>query len=146
MMASVIESALANILRDTADRAFDAPWQAQAFALVMRLQESGHFTWDEWVRVFSRHVSLSPTKSGESVNDAYYRQWLAALEQIVIEKGILLPGDGERRTAQWRMAYTNTPHGQPVKLENAGNPPAHKHEPLQRGEPLVVSPASCQVV
>ena len=27
---------------------FAEPWQAQAFALTVKLSETGHFTWKEW--------------------------------------------------------------------------------------------------
>ena len=27
---------------------FSEPWQAQAFALAVKLSEQGHFTWKEW--------------------------------------------------------------------------------------------------
>ena len=27
---------------------FQAPWEAQAFAMVVRLREAGHLTWAEW--------------------------------------------------------------------------------------------------
>ena len=32
---------------------FDQPWQAQAFAMVVKLFEAGHFTWNEWVDYLS---------------------------------------------------------------------------------------------
>jgi len=35
------------ILRDETERTFDAPWQAQAFALVVQLNKAGRFSWDE---------------------------------------------------------------------------------------------------
>lgn len=142
MMTTAAETTLQDILREQADRAFDSPWQAQAFALVVRLQKSGHITWENWVRVFSRQVAASPARLGESVNDAYYRQWLAALEQIVVESGFLAPGDTDMRTSLWRAAFVNTPHGQPVRLGNATCPPSRDHDSKPRGQPLVVSLAS----
>jgi hypothetical protein len=33
---------------------FNQPWEAKAFALAVRLSEAGHFTWPEWVRIFSQ--------------------------------------------------------------------------------------------
>ena len=140
-MTNTADPALANILRDETDRAFDAPWQAQAFALVVRLSETGYFSWNEWVCVFSQEVARSPSRAGESENDTYYRQWLDALERIAVEKGLLAPGDAQERASAWRAAYVNTPHGQPVELAHATCPPAHTHGKIPRGVPITVSSA-----
>lgn len=132
---------LPEILRNENERAFDAPWQAQAFALVLKLYESGYFGWEDWVTVFSSHVSSSPQRRGETVNDAYYRQWIDALEQIIVEIGLVEPGATQARTHEWRSAYINTPHGQPIELANAICPPPDVHKPKLRGVPIVVSAA-----
>jgi nitrile hydratase accessory protein len=137
VMMSTADPALPNILRDETDPTFDAPWQAQAFALVVRLSETGHFGWNEWVRVFSREVARSPSRAGESENDTYYRQWLDALERINVERGLLAPGDVQERAS---------PHGQPVELAHATCPPAHTHGKIPRGVPITVSSASPRAI
>src|SRR5258708_34440538 len=96
-MTSAADPALPGILDDETGRTFEAPWQAQAFALVVQLSKTGHFGWDEWVRVFSQEIARSPSRAAESENATYYRQWLDALEQSVVEKGLLAPGDAEQR-------------------------------------------------
>jgi nitrile hydratase accessory protein len=140
-MTITTDPALPNILRDETDRAFDAPWQAQAFALVVRLSATGYFSWNEWVRFFSQEVGRSPSRAGESEKDTYYRQWLDALERITVEKGLLAPGDAQERASAWRAAYVNTPHGQPVELAHATCPPAHTHGKIPCGVPITVSSA-----
>lgn len=141
-MTSAAFLAPPGILRDEADRTFDAPWQAQAFSLVVQLNKAGRFSWGEWVRVFSREIARSPSHSGESANDTYYRQWLDALEQIVVERGLLAPGETRERASAWRTAYVNTPHGQPVELAHSPCPPANTHGTNPRGVPITVSSAS----
>ncbi len=130
------------ILGDDADRIFDAPWQAQAFAIVVGLNKTGYFGWNEWVDVFSQEIARSPARAGESKNDTYYRQWLDALEQIVVERGLLAPGDTDARAADWRTAYINTPHGQAVELAHATCPPTHTHGKMPSRAPITVSSAS----
>jgi nitrile hydratase accessory protein len=130
------------IVGDEVDRTFDAPWQAQAFAIVVGLNKTGYFGWDEWVGVFSQEIARSPARAGESKNDTYYRQWLDALEQIVVKRGLLAQEDTNARAAEWRAAYINTPHGQAVELAHATCPPAHTHEKIPRGVPIMVSTAS----
>ncbi len=122
---------------------FDAPWQAQAFAIAVRLSRDGHFAWQEWVHVLGEEIARSPGQTDESANDTYYRQWLSALERILVAKGLLATGDAPKRAAEWRVAYINTPHGQPIDLVNATCAPAQTPREVSRGMPLTVSPASC---
>jgi nitrile hydratase accessory protein len=130
------------LLGDEVDRAFDAPWQAQAFAIVVGLNKTGYFGWDEWVDVFSQEIARSPARAGESKNDTYYRQWLDALEQVVVKRGLLAPEDTSARVAEWRAAYVNTPHGQAVELAHATCPPAHTNRKILLGVPVTVSSGS----
>jgi nitrile hydratase accessory protein len=141
-MTSTGDQALPGILGDETGHTFDAPWQAQVVALVVQLSKTGHFSWNEWVRVFSQEIARSPSCTGESVNDTYYRQWLDALERIVVEKGLLAPGDAQERASAWCAAYLNTPHGQPVDLAHATCPPVHTHRMNLRRLPTSISPAT----
>jgi nitrile hydratase accessory protein len=140
-MISITDVAMLVIPGDEVGPSFDAPWQAQAFAIVVRLNRAGHFGWDEWVRVFSQEIARSPARAGESENDTYFRQWLDALDQIVVRKSLLAAGDTEKRAAEWRAAYINTPHGQAVELAYATCPPAHTHGTAPRGVPITISAA-----
>ncbi len=49
--------------------------------------------------------------------DTYYRHWLAALERLAAEKGLVRGGELGARKAAWKRAFLDTPHGQPVTLE-----------------------------
>ena len=39
---------LPRLPRDDGGPVFAEPWQANAFALAVKLSEQGHFTWQEW--------------------------------------------------------------------------------------------------
>jgi nitrile hydratase accessory protein len=123
---------------------FEQPWQAQAFAIVVRLNAGGHFGWDEWVRVLSEEIARSPALPGETSDQTYYRQWVAALERMLVTHDVLADGDAEERAAIWRQAYLNTPHGQPIALGNATCPPAHSHEKPRGRTPIAVSAAAVE--
>ena len=41
-------AALPRLPRDEGGPVFAEPWQAQAFALAVKLSDQGHFTWKEW--------------------------------------------------------------------------------------------------
>jgi hypothetical protein len=46
----------------------------------------------------------------------YYHHWLAALERLVMAKGLTDRAAMEERKEAWAQAYRHTPHGQPVEL------------------------------
>ena len=88
---------------------FAEPWQARAFALVLKLAERSHFTSSEWTAALSGQVA------GDD-GSHYYEHWLAALEKLVVEKGLADVTALKTRKEAWRDAYLHTPHGQPVEL------------------------------
>ena len=102
--------------RDKDGPVFNQPWEAQAFALAVHLSEAGCFTWPEWVGIFSQEIKAAQERSDPDLGDTYYQHWLNALERICAAKGLVGYEDMRRRKASWRLAYLNTPHGQPVNL------------------------------
>lgn len=95
---------------------FGAPWQAQAFAMTVALHARGLFTWPEWAQVLGRRIASDPAQPGEDAGEAYYRQWLAALEDIVAAKGASSPHELQRYQQAWDRAADRTPHGRPIEL------------------------------
>jgi nitrile hydratase accessory protein len=94
---------------------FSEPWEAQAFAIVLSLQEKGVFTWAEWAQYLG--VEVQSQDSG----DDYYHHWLHALEKLAADKGLTDPTE---------LALRQT--------EIAANPPnRHGHE--ARREPVAVA-------
>ncbi|WP_280379481.1 hypothetical protein [Pseudomonas sp. BN515] len=64
------------------------------------------------------------------------------MERMVTYLGLAGADDIAQRAAEWRRAYLNTPHGQPVMLANAYCPPTHDHAHLSpKRSPVAVSPA-----
>ena len=92
---------------------FRAPWEAQAFAMVVALQERGLFTWDEWARALGRAVEAQ-----DSEPEGYYGCWLAAAERLVAEKGVTSAEALARRRDAFDRAARATPHGHPIRLGN----------------------------
>ena len=102
---------------------FAEPWQAQAFAMTVRLSAEGHFSWPEWVQYLSAEIANdSGGEAGEPL-DIYYRQWLAALEKLVADKGLASAAEMSGRKEDWRRAYLNTPHGHAIELGAADSKP-----------------------
>jgi nitrile hydratase accessory protein len=73
------------------EHVFSAPWEARAFALALKLSESGHFTWDEFRHHLMAEVGASDrirARDGTSDQGEYYEHFLRALEKLLDEKGI----------------------------------------------------------
>ena len=94
-------------------RPFEEPWQAQAFALAVSLNERGLFTWGEWANAFGAELAAGPQESG---TEPYWRAWLATVEKLVVAKGAAREGELENLAAAWLRAAEATPHGQPIVL------------------------------
>ena len=102
--------------RDEEGPVFKEPWEAQAFALAVRLSEAGYFSWPEWSTALSQEIRAAQEGGDPDVGLTYYHHWLRALERLCAQKGLASVADMHRRKEQWRQAYLHTPHGQPIEL------------------------------
>ena len=103
------------------EKAFDAPWHAEVFALAVHLNEGGYFDWPEWAGRFGENRAAAKTVKigvGEGLDgsDDYYQIWLQTLIELMQEKGLVDAKMLASIKAQWREAYLTTPHGKPVHL------------------------------
>jgi nitrile hydratase accessory protein len=88
---------------------FDEPWEAQAFALAVTLQDRGVITEAEWSQRLGAEISAAP-------DAPYYQCWVAALEKLAAS---LTGADLERYRQAWAHAAARTPHGTPIELTPA---------------------------
>jgi nitrile hydratase accessory protein len=109
---------LPRLPRDEGGPVFAEPWQAQAFALAVRLSEQGHFTWKEWAAALADELQVAVERGESDDGSRYYHCWLTALERLVVAKRLSDPATLLARKEAWADAYRRTPHGKPVELEN----------------------------
>ena len=88
---------------------FAEPWEAQAFAMAVKLNEAGVFTWGEWADTLGAELKAVPQRP-------YYESWLAALERLSVAKGLTSEAERVARVAAWDRAAKATPHGEPITL------------------------------
>ena len=119
-------AALPRLPRDDGGPVFAEPWQAQAFALAVRLSEQGHFTWKEWAAALAAEFKAAADRGEPDDGSRYYHHWLAALERLVTEKGLTDLAAIVARKEAWAEAYRHTPHGKPVELAAGLAPPARQ--------------------
>jgi nitrile hydratase accessory protein len=109
-------NAVPELPRDTGAPVFAEPWQAQAFALAVRLSDQGYFSWKEWTATLAEELKSAGTRGEADDGSYYYEHWLAALERIVTAKGLSDRAELLDRKLDWAEAYRHTPHGKPVEL------------------------------
>jgi nitrile hydratase accessory protein len=107
---------LSRLPKDEGGPVFAEPWQAQAFAIAVRLSALGYFTWKEWAEALAAELAAADERGEADDGFEYYHHWVAALENLVTRKGLTdVAALFERREA-WADAYRHTPHGKPVEL------------------------------
>jgi nitrile hydratase accessory protein len=110
---------LPNLPRDEGGPVFAEPWEAQAFALAVKLSEQGHFTWKEWAAALADELKAAASRGELDDGSRYYQHWLTALERLVTAKGLSDLATLQARKEAWIEAYRHTPHGKPVELGSA---------------------------
>ena len=84
--------------------------------LAVKLSEQGHFTWKEWASALADELKAAADRGEPDDGSHYYHHWLAALERLVVAKGLIDCAAMEARKEAWADAYRHTPHGKPVEL------------------------------
>ena len=104
-------SVIPGIILDGEEPVFSEPWEAQAFALAVRLNENGFFTWKEWAEILGGEIRA------DCGSTPYYQLWFQALEKIASQKLQITVEEMENRKSEWQAALLATPHGEPVELD-----------------------------
>ena len=107
---------LPTLPREGGEPIFAEPWQAQAFALAVKLSEQGYFSWKEWAATLADEIKQAANATQPDDGSKYYHHWLTALERLVSSKGLSDPQSLLTRKVAWTDAYRHTPHGKPVTL------------------------------
>ncbi|MEF8790419.1 MAG: nitrile hydratase accessory protein [Haloarculaceae archaeon] len=83
---------------------FDEPWQARAFGIAVALYDDGDgFEWSSFQGRLIEEVRREDPEAtdAEALEGVYYEQWLAALERLLVEDGVIDPGELEDRAASF---------------------------------------------
>jgi nitrile hydratase accessory protein len=110
-------SELDSMPRDEQGPVFAEPWQAQAFALAVKLSEQGYFTWKEWAATLAEELQAAADRGEPDDGSRYYQYWLSALERLVTSENLTDQTALLTRKEAWADAYRHTPHGKPVELK-----------------------------
>jgi nitrile hydratase accessory protein len=81
---------------------FDEPWQGRAFGMALALAEHGAYEWEQFRK--SLISSISAWEQQHAADDPdwnYYGQWLASLERLAIERGLITAAALDSRTKEF---------------------------------------------
>ena len=95
---------------------FEQPWEAKVFALVVQLQESGRFTWDEWEEELAKSLGDNPDLSSDEVRASYYHHWMQTLERILKARDVDTVGIAEIEDRI--IAHANHSHHHQKEFDN----------------------------
>ena len=82
---------------DSGGPVFAEPWQARAFAVVVRLCQDGHVEWAAFrQRLIAEIAAADAAGDGDT---GYYQHWLAACEKLLAVRGMAQADDLAARKA-----------------------------------------------
>jgi nitrile hydratase accessory protein len=110
---------VSSIPRNADGPVFHEPWEAEAFALALQLNERGLFTWREWAATLGDEIKKAQAAGDPDTGDTYYHHWLATLERIVGAKGLADSKVLTRTRDAWERACARTPHGISIELQSS---------------------------
>jgi nitrile hydratase accessory protein len=73
------------------------------------------FTPAEWSDALGAAIRSAQAAGDPDLGDTYYQHWLAALESLCVARTGIQKAEIDECQSDWRRAYENTPHGQPVE-------------------------------
>ena len=115
-MIATDETPVAPLASRDGEPVFAEPWQAEVLALAFALVQENVVTAAEWSDTLGAALRQAAGDGAPDDQTTYYMAALTALERLVATDGRVTPEGLSERVEQWRRAYLNTPHGQPVDL------------------------------
>jgi len=79
--------------RRNGELVFTDPWESRAFGLAVAASEAGAYDWEEFRRGLIAEIASWEAVHTEHGGWSYYDRWLASLEGLLGEKGIVTPGE-----------------------------------------------------
>jgi nitrile hydratase accessory protein len=86
--------------RQNGELVFAQPWEGRALGLAVALSEGGAFEWEEFRQALIAEIAGAEGAAGAF---RYYEAWLAALERVLVSRGLI--GEGELEEVAFQFEY-----------------------------------------
>jgi nitrile hydratase accessory protein len=83
--------------RENGEFVFAAPWESRSFGLAVALHERGLLEWEEFRRRLIEEIRRRQGAAPGGRHSSYYECWHGALEQLLVEHGVVTPDEIARR-------------------------------------------------
>jgi nitrile hydratase accessory protein len=80
---------------------FQAPWEGRAFGLAVALRDGGMFPWETFRTRLIAAIAASDGRTAGADRPSYYENWLSALQEVLVESGLVCAADIEERVRQF---------------------------------------------
>ena len=84
--------------RRNGELVFAAPWEGRAFGIAVALNEGGVYQWRDFQRRLAEEIAAA---SSDEEGSAYYERWLASLENLLLEHGMVTREELDARTSAY---------------------------------------------
>ena len=97
--------------RSNGELVFAEPWESRAFGLAVALYDAGAFEWPQFQAALVAQIAAWERGHLAGESFGYYRCWLAALESVLIDAGMIAPTDVEQRATALAARPPGHDHG-----------------------------------
>jgi nitrile hydratase accessory protein len=77
---------------------FEAPWEGRAFGIAVALNEQDVYPWRSFRDALVEHIAADDAAGRPTT---YYERWLASLETLLLDQGIVTQAELDARTAEY---------------------------------------------
>jgi nitrile hydratase accessory protein len=84
--------------RSNGELVFEAPWEGRAFGIAVNLNQQGLYPWRTFRDGLVQEIG-SAEAGGEE--DHYYEHWLATLQKLLLDQGVLSEEELAQRTEEY---------------------------------------------
>jgi len=87
--------------RRNGELVFQSPWEGRAFGLAVALGDTGLFPWEAFRQRLIAAIAAADRVPESEHRPGYYESWLASLQTLLVERGILTADEIERRVQEF---------------------------------------------
>ncbi|MFP6712662.1 MAG: nitrile hydratase accessory protein [Rhodospirillales bacterium] len=98
--------------RSNGELVFKEPWESRAFGMAAALADLGVFEWTDFQAGLIAAIADYEPSDEEPEAYAYYEHWLATLEALVVERGLVAVQDIDELVADYSQRPDGHDHGE----------------------------------
>lgn len=84
--------------RSNGELVFEAPWEGRAFGIAVALNEQGVYPWRSFRDALVDRIAAD---EAAAAGTTYYERWLASLEALLLQQGLMSQDELDARTAEY---------------------------------------------